>query len=306
MITQRFFWVLAATLTALSCSEAESTTAAPSAKAMVISAGLKFCEGSVAYGNSLLVSNFGTTVLNPLNTEGKGYIVKVDGAKSEVFIAADGHLSGPKGMAISGDRLFIADVGKDAGKDVGKVVVYNLKNKAEAPQSISLPEGNLYANDVVISGQMAYISVTNTGKIFKLDISKPEALSAAALSEYATVVGANGLLLDNKQMYIASYPADGVTTADNVIYIIRDLANPNPEKFITREGQYDGVAIHGDKLYFSSWVNGEIGYVDLMTKSVEIMPIEGAKLTGPADITILQNKLYIPNLPASEVVVVPL
>lgn len=298
MMTQRLFLVLAATLTALSCSETEPTVAASPVKATVISSGLKFCEGSVVYGNSLLVSNFGTTDLNPLNTEGKGYIVKVDGAKSEVFIAADGHLSGPKGMAISEDRLFIADV--------GKVVVYNLKNKAEAPQSITLPDGNLYANDVVISGSTAYISVTNTGKIFKLNLSKPEALSAADLSEYATVVGANGLLLDNKRMYIASYPADGVTTADNVIYIIGDLANPNPEKFITREGQYDGVAIAGNKLYFSSWVNGEIGYVDMTTKKVEIVLIEAAKLTGPADITILKDKLYIPNLPASEVVVIPL
>lgn len=267
-------------------------------KATTITKDLKFCEGSLPYGSSLLVSNFGTEELNPLNNENKGYIMKIDGDNTEVFIPADGNLSGPKGMAIAENFLYIADV--------GKIVVYNLEDKSETPQIITMPEGNLFVNDIVISGNSAYVSVTNTDKIYKLDISAPDSLAIANLTEFATVTGPNGLVLDNQTMYIASYPADGNTTANNVIYKIEDITNPQVEKFITREGQYDGLSLYDSKLYFTSWVNSEIGYVDLGTKETELLTIEGATLTGPADITILNDTLYIPNLPSSEVVIVPL
>lgn len=263
-----------------------------------LSDGLRYCEGSVVYGNSLLVSNFGTEKLDPLNNKGKGYIVKTDGVKSEVCIAADGNLSAPKGMAISGGHLFIADV--------GKVVVYNLNNKTVKPQIIVMPKGNLFVNDIVVADKWAYISVTNTGKIFQLDISNISALSADKLTVYASVPGANGLVVDGKRMYVASYPADGNTTLDNVIYLIADRSAPKPQKFIKRKGQYDGLALYKNRLYFTNWVNTEIGYVDVSTKTVKLITLDGSKLTGPADISVWRDKLYIPNLPSSEILVLPL
>lgn len=54
------------------------------------------------------------------------------------------------------------------------------------------------------------------------------------------------------------------------------------------------------------WINGEIGSVDLATKEVKLMEVKGVELSGPADITILKDMLYIPNLPSSEVVVIAL
>lgn len=275
------------------CNEVEGQSPV-SSSVKVITQGLKFCEGSVAHGSSLLVSNFGTAELNPLNTEGKGYIAKLNGNQTEVFIPTDGHLSAPKGMAISGDYLYIADV--------GKVVVYRLDATPVYQTTLTLPEGNLFVNDIVTFGKSAYISVTNTGKIFKLDLSNPANLTSANLSEYADVTGANGLLLEGKTLYVASYPADGNTTAENVIYKIADIAHPVVEKLIDRAGQYDGLAIKGDKLYFSSWVGPEIGYVDLKSNQVTLLPMTGATLTGPADLTVVGDKLYIPNLPSSQVI----
>lgn len=295
---KRLFLIGLATVAAITCLNAENKNEDTPVKANIISSGIKFSEGSVVYDNSLLVSNFGTAELNPMNTEGKGYISKINGDRSEIFISTDGNLNAPKGMAVSGNYLLIADV--------GKVVVYNLNKKSDAPQIIQMPEGNLFVNDIAIAGKYAYISVTNTGKIFKLNRTNLSHVSSSDLSEYASVTGANGLVIDGNKMYITSYPADGKTTADNVIYIIEKMDTPAPQKLITREGQYDGIACSSGKLYFSSWVNGEIGYVDLKTKAVKLLSIENAKLTGPADISIFQNKLYIPNLPASEIVVIPL
>lgn len=295
---QKLFSLLVAIMAAVASVSADSTLINLPLKKNRLSEGLRFCEGSVVYGNSLLVSNFGTQKLNPLNNEGKGYIVKTDGVKSEVFIPADGNLSAPKGMAVSDDYLFIADV--------GKVVIYNLKNKTAKPQVIVMPEGDLFVNDIVVADKWAYISVTNTGKIYKLDISTPNALSATKLSVYTSVPGANGLVVDGRRMFVASYPADGNTTNDHVIYLIADRSVPKPQKFIMRKGQYDGLALYKNKLYFTNWVNNEIGYVDIMTKTVKLIALDGFKLTGPADISVWRDKLYIPNLPSSEVIVFPL
>lgn len=263
-------------------------------KATVITQGLRFCEGTVAYASHVLVSNFGTEAFNPLNNERKGYIAIINDSTADVFIPQNNTLSGPKGMAIKDDYLYIADV--------SRIVIYNLKAINDKPTVIHFPIGNLFVNDIAIKDYTAYISVTNSGKIFKLDISNPSELSEKNLQEYISVVGANGLVIDDNKMYIASYPPDGITTPENVIYMIGNLNSPRVEKLIDREGQYDGLAIHHDKLYFTNWVNGEVGFVDLKTKDIKFLEIKDVKLTGPADITILNDTLYIPNLPASELI----
>ena len=46
--------------------------------------------------------------------------------------------------------------------------------------------------------------------------------------------------------------------------------------------------------------------MDLSSKDITYHHIEGADLSGPADISILNDTLYIPNLTASELVIVSL
>ena len=267
-------------------------------QAMIITEGIRFNEGSVPYHDNLLISNFGCEVLNPLNTEGKGYILEIIADKPTPFIAPDGALSGPKGMAIKENYLLIADV--------NKVVVYNLEDRGAAPQTIPFPEGNLFVNDIVIADSLAYISVTNTGKIFTLNLTNLDNLTSDDLEEYMEVIGANGLVLDDTKLYIASYPADGNTTANNVIYIIEDINNPSLEKLIERPGQYDGLALYNDKLYFTNWVDGEVGFIDLDNNQVTLIEIPEVTFAGPADISILNDTLYIPDLPNSRLVAYPL
>lgn len=286
--------LLGALLSLLTTTSCRKVTSPPTTQAKIITQGIKFSEGSVSYNSSLLISNFGTNELDPLNTEGKGYILKIVGNKTESFIEADGNLSSPKGMAIKDSNLYITDV--------GKLVVYNLSNLRAAPQIINFPEENLFVNDIVISENKAYISVTNTGKLFSLDITNSSKLSESSLTEYTHIVGANGLALEGKKLYIASYPADGHTTADNVIYVIKNIDSPVVEKLIKRPGQYDGLAINDNLLYFSNWENGEIGFINLADKNMNILQIDGANITGPADISIINNQLYIPNLPSSEII----
>lgn len=259
--------------------------------------GIRFCESTYPYNNGILVANFGTEALNPLNTEGKGYILFVKDGKSEVVVPADGILSAPKGMFLRDGYLYICDV--------NKVVVYNISKKGTKPVTIQFPEGNLFVNDLVADKNYLYASVTNTDKIFRIDISNPAAPGKP--QEWATVAGPNGLLMIDGEMYVASYPADGVTKDVNVVYRIKNLSNPSPEKFIEVSGQYDGIALSKDRksIYLTNWTPAQISRLNLSDKSLVPLKINLQEpLIGPADITVANGKIYIPDLPNSRVVIV--
>lgn len=263
----------------------------------VIDKGIRYCESTYPYDGGLLIANFGTEQLNPLNTEGKGYIVLHKDGKNEVLIPADGHLSAPKGMLVRDGYLYVCDV--------NKVMVYNLADKAAEPRTIALPEGNLFANDLVSEGDYLYVSVTNTDRIFRVDISRPG--QPGQPQEWLSVAGPNGLLLHEGSLYVASYPADGRTTDAHVVYRIADLKNPVAEKWMEMPGQYDGLAVASDgkALYVTNWTPAQVSRIDLNTRQISPLDLKLPQaLVGPADITVTGGYLYIPDLPNSRVVVV--
>lgn len=299
----RIFFTAAIVLSTLAAScgskSAKTTVEQPEAKVDTITENIRFCESTYPYQNGILIANFGTEQLNPLNTEGKGYIVSYKDGRTSVLIPADGNLSAPKGMYLKDDYLFICDV--------NKVVVYRLSTSNEKPQVIAFPEGDLFVNDLAAEGSTLYASVTNTGKIYRMDISRLDTVGAPVV--WAEVPGPNGLLIENGTMYIASYPADGKTTDANAIYQITDLAKPAPQKFITTSGQYDGIALSADKktMYITNWSPAEVSAINMETKAITPLNIGLEKpLIGAADITVTEERMYIPDLPNSRVVIFPL
>lgn len=260
---------------------------------------IRFCESTYPYQGGLLIANFGSQELNPLNREGKGYILYYKEGKMETLIPATGVLNAPKGMFERGGYLFISDV--------NQIVVYNLNKLAVAPQIIRFPENDLFINDLAASGNTLYASVTNTGRIYRLDISDLTVLNRVTPQFWCDLVGANGILIDGHTMYIASYPADGKTTDANVIYKIADINNPKPEKFITTAGQYDGIALSEDKntLYVTNWIPAGVYSIDMTTRSMKQVTIQ-TPVTGAADMTLANGMLYIPDLAQSHVIILPL
>lgn len=264
----------------------------------IIEQGIRFCESTYPYKGGILIANFGTQELNPLNTEGKGYILHYNKeGKLQPFIIADGNLSAPKGMFIREDHLFVCDV--------NKIVVYDLNRLEAAPQVLSFPEGHLFVNDLAAIGNTLYASVTNTDKIFSIDISDIRKVGQPV--EWLTVPGPNGLLADNNQLYVAAYPADGNTQDKHTIYRVTDLTQPKLEKVIEIPGQYDGIAFSTDKstLYITNWSPAGLSKIDL--KSGKTVPVSiqlDKALIGPADITVANHQIYIPDLPNSRVVII--
>lgn len=262
--------------------------------------GLRFCESTLPYNDLLLVANFGTEELDPLNTKGRGYIAAIDAkGKTSTFIACDGNLSAPKGMAIYKDHLFISDV--------NKVVVYDLTDKTAEPQTVELPEGELFVNDIITIEDRVLIAVTNTGHIFDLHASDINNLAAAKLMLFATLPGANGITIHGDKIYAASYNPNGTPANENVIYVgdaTGGEADFQPLIKGLAAGQYDGIAVSGDGkyLYFTSWTSndgtGAVYRYVLGDASGKVDRLSvGSPMVGPADISADKlGQLWIPDL----------
>lgn len=296
-----FLVILSALVVGMSACHNKEQAQTAGRDTVVVSDGLRFCESTYPYQGGVLIANFGTEQLNPLNDEGKGYIAQYKEGKISVLIPTDGNLSAPKGMYLKDNYFFVCDV--------NKILVYNLNDVKAGPQTIRFPEDDLFVNDLVAAGNTLYASVTNSGRIYQIDITQPGALNGTAPVKWADVPGPNGLLLEGGVMYVASYPADGTTTSANVIYQITNLANPVPEVFVNVPGQYDGIALSADKktMYVTNWSPAGISQIDMQTRRLTPCPVSlKSPLIGPADITVAGDTMYIPDLPNSRVIVLPL
>ena len=233
----------------------------------VLTRNLQICNSVCPYQDGLLISNWGTDSINPLNSEGKGYIAFHKEGVTSILIPADGTLSAPKGMAVKDDYLFVADV--------NKVVVYNLNETSDQPQVISFPEGNDFVSDVAIVGNVLLASVTNTSSIYALDISNLAHIDVGSLAVYAVVPGATSLCVSDYHLFIGSSTTYGEPTEFNVIYMIDDLSNPVAQPMTHRIGQYQDLALtpDGESLYFIDKNSDKLGRLEFATGVVDFIAV---------------------------------
>ena len=92
-----------------------------------------------------------------------------------------------------------------------------------------------------------------------------------------------------------------------MVYRIADLERPVARKLVEVPGQYDGLALSADgkSLYVTNWTPAQLNRIDLATGALTLMDIDLEQpLAGPADISVKDGCIYIPDLPNSRVVVV--
>ena len=233
----------------------------------VLTRNLQICNSVCPYQDGLLITNWGTDSIDPLNREGKGYIAFHKEGVTSILIPADGTLAAPKGMAVKDDYLFVTDV--------NKVVVYNLNETSDQPQVISFPEGNDFVSDVAIVGNVLLASVTNTSSIYALDISNLAHIDVGSLAVYAVVPGATSLCVSDYHLFIGSSTTYGEPTEFNVIYMIDDLSNPVPQAITHRIGQYQDLALtpDGESLYFIDKNSDKLGRLEFATGVVDFIAV---------------------------------
>jgi hypothetical protein len=237
---------------------AAGTAAAGSATPIGATQGLQTPE-SVRYDADQDVFFIANISGHPTRKDNNGWIGRVTAGQpgpAAVFIAGgrDGvFLHAPKGMAIQGDTLWVADIDilrgfdKNTGKFVAAVGFWS-KNVA-------------FLNDVVLGGDGA-LYITDSGMTFdEAGEMKPAPggpriyrLAGRAMTEELkgdVIPGANGIAYDsaNTRFILGTFGSKELKTW-------RPGALPEP--LATGPGMYDGVEIVNGRVYVSSWADSAV------------------------------------------------
>jgi DNA-binding beta-propeller fold protein YncE len=242
-------------------------------------AGFHHPESVYQSGKNLYVADIGEA-MTPVAKDGDGFIGKVDLSTGKLvdahFLPVDGKLHAPKGMAMNGNTLYVADVDRIVGFDV-------VSRKQVAEIAIN---GTGFLNDLVLGDGKLYASGTDNGKIYAIDLKtfQYQVLPVDSIS------GANGLYYTDHKLYCVSI--GNWDHPDGTVYGI-DPGGYKMEKLTDYKGLLDGVALVGNTLYFSDWGKDQKGLLlglDIHTHAVT--PVEGAEISGPADFTISKDHRY--------------
>ncbi|MBB6409805.1 SMP-30/gluconolactonase/LRE family protein [Mesorhizobium sangaii] len=224
--------------------------AAPAAQAGELwrATGLEQPESALfdAANNRIIVSNI---VGNPGDADGNGYlsVLSTDG-KTVAQHWTDG-MDAPKGMAISGGKLYVADITKVRVVDLasGKLV-----------SSITVPNA-VFLNDMTSdrSGKV-YVTDMLADAIYRIDGDQPE-----LFVRDAALASPNGVFADGSRLIVASW-GKGIkpdfSTAEPGGLLSVDLASkavsplPGAQKF----ANLDGVIAIGDTIYATAYMTGTL------------------------------------------------
>jgi sugar lactone lactonase YvrE len=240
-----------------------------------------------------LVSNINGS---PTDTDDNGFISRlspdgkvkelkwIDGAKPDVKLDA------PKGMAISGGVLWVADI----------TVVRKFDAKTGKPLGEVKVDGATFLNDVA-PGKNGGIYVTDSGLTPKFESSGTDAVYSIAkdgkvttLAKSKALGNPNGVVESGGKVYV-------VTFGTGSIYEVPAKGDPKPEKL--PKGKLDGiVAIGNGELLVSSWeaksvYRGKVGgpWADI---SLDI--------ESPADIgwDSKRKKLLVPSFTGNSITII--
>ena len=205
----------------------------------------------------------------PTDKDGKGYISKLspDGKVTEAEWVTG--LNGPKGLGLSGDRLYVADNDRLVVIDVGKGAV---------AQTYDAP-GAQFLNDVAIDKQgRVFVSDTATNTIWVLDGDK---FGVWLKSE--DLAAPNGLYVEGDKLIVASWgkgemmsaKPDHLRTVDLKSKEIATLGDGTPI------GNLDGVEPDGNGNYLvTDWVAGALFRVQPSGKAEQLLDLN----QGAADL----------------------
>lgn len=246
-------------------------------------------ESVVATDTHLYVSNIGAK-MQPTAKDGDGFISKVkkNGDVEELrFLPKSDSLNAPKGVTVTNNTLYVTDIDRILGFDLGS---------GETVFELTIPEAQ-FLNDIVAKDQQTlFVSDSNAGQIARISVDQ----NSYQFLDLPTMNGPNGLALseDKTTLYCVGFGANNKSNGP----IYRINLDPISTKTISDyKGYLDGAQYHNGMLYFSDWIAFEKKGVikKLNPSSGEVSSVElGTPLGGPADFFIDSeaNTLFMPAL----------
>ncbi len=227
---------------------------------------------------------------NPTAKDGNGYIsrLKSDGSVDSLKFVEGGKrgvtLNAPKGMAIVGDTLWVADL--DAVRGFNKrtgaaVATVSLAKRAKFLNDIAVGPDGMYVTDSGLEGEK--LDHTGPDQIFR--IAGRKATLALTLKNLAAP---NGITWDSagSRFVIAPFGAPTVVT-----WAPGDSA---PAPLVEGKGQFDGIEPLGNERFLiTSWTDSSLN----LLANGQLTRLAGG-LPGPADIGIdrKQGRVAVPLL----------
>jgi hypothetical protein len=274
----------------------DTTSAAPAADSAAATAGPSRVEGfeapeSAKYDADLDVWYVANIDGSPLAKDGNGYIsrLKGDGTVDSLKFIVGGvngvKLDGPKGMALQGDTLWVADItnlrafNRKTGAPVASVAVKG----AKFLNDVAVGDDGIYVTDTGLEAAKSGLGHPGPDRIYR--IGPKHEVTIAIQSD--SLAGPNGITWDGAGHRFIVVPFMGKTI------VAWTPGSKALQPLGVTKGQLDGVELLGSRLLFTSWADSSLDLLDHGT----VTPVS-AGLPSPADIGVdtRRNRVAIPLL----------
>lgn len=264
--------------------------------------GFSHPESVLIDGNRRFVSNVGAK-LDPLGHDGDGFISELDAdgriVALHAFPSDGGKLDAPKGMAVLGGTLYVADI--------DRVVGFDLTTRRQVFEAKVPAGGPTLLNDVAATQDALVVSDTLRSVVWRVDVH-----SGAFATIADGIPGANGIVRDaaGKRLLVVGLGAkfDGGD--------LFEIPDGGAARRIAKgpHGILDGLALLPDgRMVISDWRSIDpptAGAVTLhaadgtLTKTLDF----GRAIRGPADfaVDVAKGEIWIPAMVDETVVIAPL